>query len=352
MQKLSAILLEFIVLLMLGSCIGTPSGIQTNPKITDTSTATIYPPIITRAVSPIETQLIQQSTRTKLTVPTDVPTYTPLPTSTAIPTLQFQEATAEILGLLSIQANDCSFPCWWNFVPGKTRIGDMQNYLNRYNAMSVGTPIFHDKGGLIWLRFQIKQNLYLSTTLEFKGDAGILTWQQVQVQLMRQVEFTDGTTYEISWGDSNLAEMTKSYNIAQIFSTYGKPTEVLIFTNQAALLNEPWPISLVVFYQEDGFMIEYVADDMPVTTYPGVMWCPSLAFPYFWFWSPSKYTTIDDVLSWISGYQFNNRLLESGKAKTLEEATGMSIDELVLLYDTDENACVTTPREIWPWPGE
>lgn len=327
-----------IILYGLGGCNSSPTLTSVNPIDTKIVTANSSPP----TPSPLATSTILQT-----------PTLLP-PTPTAISTLNAQDANEEILRLLLLADHSCLFPCWWGLTPGQTRIADAQNYLDSFSYYS-GMRSVDDQRGSVLLLIPQEQDSNLDIDFQYGGKDGILKWLRVGIWRNIKVNHPDGeSSYEISWGDPKLAEITKPYSLSQVFLRYGQPAEALVFTYEVAMMNQPHPLSLVVFYPKHGFMIEYVAD----TSYERaestlrIKNCPSLAFPYFWFWSPSEEITVSDVASWISGHQLSNDQIALGKFKTIEEATGMSVEELYSLFTSDENACITTPAEMWPLPGE
>jgi len=300
------------------------------------------------------TQPPPKPTRTKVPIPTEIPTRTALPTPTAISALQAKDANTEIMRLLSSKDQDCLFPCWWRLIPGQTRIVDAQNYLNSFRALPGGGPEFNIDHNYISFQLPQVQDSYFMISLEFEGNH-ILNWLQVRIfRNVKVIQPSGEPSFEISWNDPKLKEIATPYSLTNIFSIYGQPAEVIVFTHQVALLNRPHPLSLVVFYPEHGFMVEYVASVSYEGTGPDITlkYCPSFAFPYFWFWSPSEKITLRDTVSWIQGYQLSEEWLNAGKFKPLEEATGISIEEFYTLYTTDRNACITTPAATWPMPGQ
>jgi hypothetical protein len=269
----------------------------------------------------------------------------------SFPTLTAEEANTEIQRLLSNEQG-CSFPCWWDLTPGQTQVVDVINFLDSLSVFSIGAFRLNPEEGYILLIMPQSQDSYLHLTFVYKGRKEILERLWLRIQSMHKVTYPDGSSsYEVSWGDPLLAEILRSYNLSQVLSKYGMPSEVLIRTHQAALLNQPWPISLIVYYPEQGFMIEYVADGMPAPN-NNIGWCPSLAFPIFWFWTPSNEITMLDVVSEIPGEQIDRESLEAGNFKTIVEATGMSIEEFYSLFKNNEDKCVETPTNLWPMPGQ
>lgn len=320
-----------IIVGVISACFATPTPVQVSPTITEALPTTIA----SQTLQPIE-----------------VPTRTPqLPAATVIPTLGVEDATTEINRLVS-DRNACPFPCWWGLVPGKTRISDAQNFLNGFRALSVGSPVFRTRSGSIDLSIYQSDNSYIYISTYFKGDSEIIDWLTVELQNQNQITDPDGTVrYETSWSDPQLAEITDQYSLPQILEKYGMPSEVLIHTHQATLINQPWLISLVVFYPETGLMIEYVTVGKGAPE-SSIAWCPTLAYPIFWFWSPSIEISLPDVVRVMPTERLNTDNLSSGKFKSLDEATDLSVEEFFSLYQSDENACIPTPTRLWPMPGQ
>lgn len=331
--KLSVSLTCLILLYGLGGCVTSPTPSSTNP--TETKIVTVNSAMSTR---------IPSATSTFTQTPTLVP-----PTPTIIPTLNVETASEEILRLLSSVDDSCLFPCWWGLIPEQTRILDAQNYLTGFGVLPGGGPKFETDEGYISFQVPQSSSSYLDITFEFEGKDGILSWLQVDIQRRIKVTYSGGESgYEISWNDPALAEVIKQYSLQNILSTYGEPSDILVFTRQTGLLNRALPVSIVLFYPQHGFMIEYVTDGQIISD--NIIGCPSLAFPNFWFWSPSEQITMDDVVSTIGGYQIGYESIVN--FKTIQDATGMNIDEFYSSFKVDKNKCIETAQNIWPLPGQ
>lgn len=328
-HKLLITLIGLIVLYNLGSCMTTSEPTSVNL-------------ISTKLVSPSSTPSVPL-------------TSTPTPTQlqpTAISTLQLEDASTEILRLL-LEDNACTFPCWWGLIPGKTRINDTKNFLNSFHVLSGQALQFKKNNGYMFIGLPQEQNSYLEIYIEFEGEADVLKWLQVSIQRkIKVINFSGEVSYETSWEDPKLAEITKPFSLSHVLLTYGSPSQVFLYTNQTALLKRPWPISLVVFYPEQGFLIEYIADSNTVIKNSGVTWCPSFAFPSFGFWSPSEEITLNKISPFINSQQQEYGGVDWGRFKTIDEAAGMSIEEFYSTFMNDEETCITTPAEIWPMPGQ
>jgi len=315
--------------------------------VTQSNPATINP--ISTKTNTTQVVISPSSATPDLSTPTNIIETTPMLTSTIFPIFEPSVAKYEIQRLLSAEDETCTFPCWWNIIPGKTRIHDAQNYLNSFHALSIGEPLFDDEWNFIILQLPQSNNLYLDITFAFKEKKDILEWLQVSLEMKYKLTNNEGQSwYEISWNNPALAEIITPYTLQNILLKYGEPSTILLFTHQTALLNQPLPMSVVLFYPQHGFMVEYVIDGK--ITPNNITGCPSLAFPYFWFWSPSEQITIKDVASSIAGYQVDGETIAS--FKTIQDAINMNTDQFYSLFKTDKNKCIETTKDIWPLPGQ
>ena len=309
-----------------------------------TATATVTETLSPIPVMPNASPTIQLATWT----PSLPNTPTPSITLTQLPTLSVQEAQDRIKELLETNGG-CELPCWWGLIPGTTRIFDARNYLNSFQVLSIGKPLYNDEWNYLTLHLPQSNNLYLHIATTFKGEKDKLEWLQVSLEMQYKVTNDEEQSwYEISWNDPALAEVVNQYSLQNILSAYGEPSDILIFTHQTGLLNRALPVSIVLFYPQHGFMIEYVTDGQIISD--NIIGCPSLAFPNFWFWSPSEQITMDDVVSTISGYQIDHESIVN--FKTIQDATGMNIDEFYSSFKADKNKCIETAKNRWPLPGQ
>ena len=337
MKNLLCILTNLIVLFTLSSCI--------TFSVSATPNATNAKPIILQTKSP-DSQSIYTTATTQ---------STPASTQMIVPTLTEKDARAEIIGLLS-NLKTCRLPCWWGMLPQQTRTIEVQEMLQRFSVYSVEATNLNSKKGYTQLLIPQSGNSYLNISLAYKGKDETLEWIWLQMEIVHKASNSEGESwYETSWDDPQLANFSEQYRLSNILSEYGKPSEILIFTRQTALINQPLPISTVLFYPNYGFMIEYVANGILSRSTENVIdvtGCLSLASPIFLLWSPSQEMNLVDVVSLFSSEHLYSEGLLSGKYKTVEEATGMNIEEFYEAFTTDNNRCIATPSNLWPMPGE
>jgi len=250
--------------------------------------------------------------------------------------------------MLTEPGDDCLFPCWWGLIPGETRIVDARNYLNSFDSIAWSS----------WNRTTIQilqsQNSYITIDVSYEPKDEAIGWLRVIIQRYVKPTWGQDMSDLISYGDWLVTKITKPYSLPRVLSMFGQPAEVLIFTQKFTDMRMLNPMSLVVFYPDRGFMIEYVMATTYVGTYPNhsIRGCPYQAFPNYLFWEPLEKIVRNDVLSIIPRFKIYpsaRNLVDS--FISLEEATGMSIEEFITLFKGDENACITTPAEIWLTPS-
>jgi len=134
----------------------------------------------------------------------------------------------------------------------------------------------------------------------------------------------------------------------KILSVYGKPSRILLKTFSRAGESSPEArtiYSLWMFYDDQGILIRYGGTTVFDTTY---RICPSYAengnlVPdiEIYLQSPVSSVPINDLA--------RQGLMPETSLRSLEDATGVSIDQFVeLLLRDPQNACIETPRDIWP----
>lgn len=264
-----------------------------------------------------------------------------------VSTLSEQNARDEILTNLSTN-KECSFPCWWGITPGFTPISDILVDLERYKAIWASQPSEYRGRMSYHMRVPFQEDSFISLRMTIYPNIDRLEWLTVSIVMEKK---TDANSYEISWNDPYLSGVTQNLSVAQILSDYGRPPEILLYTHQAVMMGDPWPFSVVLFYPQYGFMVEYTSD---VETVDGgeIVGCLSNAFYVFWFWPPSETLSFEEVVQLSSGYELRYEGYIRGW-RDLDVATDMTIDSFYRAFqDSSSEPCIRTPQELWPLPGE
>ncbi len=346
-----------ILFFCLNGCISkAPDSVKLAPSPERTRTDAIEPnstmltvyskpsiPTITRSptAQPI---ILTQPKDTAIPSPT-FPLITATLTSTKepLPTLSVNDTSTEINRLLSTN-NNCSFPCWWGFTPGKTIVSDLWDQYQQFSAVMVSPTLADSQGANIMLRIPQPNGLYLLINNSFEFRNGVVETISVAFQLHRKVD----DYYEEVWGKSQVADLTQAFNLSKVLLKYGQPSEIYVSSLQAVPMGDPLPLKIYLFYRDQGFLVTYTMDGalylLDRQQKQGkIVGCPSLANVSIRFWAPVENMTFDDIVR-----KYN---LPASRMNTIDDAIKMNIDAFYIAYKNAKNEkCIETPSEIWPLP--
>lgn len=148
------------------------------------------------------------------------------------------------------------------------------------------------------------------------------------------------------YGDTLFAQTFEYYMLPSILSTYGAPEQVSLATWQ----DDPdhpriktQPFSLVLFYPDQGFFVEYVTEREVIgNRYAG---CPSKSHIYLGTWDPKKVLSLPYVAQ-KAGSVINE--LNTDYFQSVEDATSLTLDEFYNTFKNPENTtCLETSRDLW-----
>lgn len=142
-------------------------------------------------------------------------------------------------------------------------------------------------------------------------------------------------------------ELWGNYFPTQVIANYGLPSRVFFSAVQPHQPYESIYYALGLIYDHLGFMAVYRGKGAPEYG-ANYIFCPSYTgygnlIDYFWIYiqSPDLLTPVED-LNPNSGGSLDS-------IRTLEEATGLSIEEFTNEYlDENNTPCFETPVDIWP----
>ncbi len=260
-------LLKFsLLLLLLASGCTTPS--TPTPSLTGTELPPSRTPLPTHTLSP---------TMTLSLTATLTPTSTLIPSLTSYPTMSSEEAGVLVLELLTTNGG-CQLPCWWGLTPGETEWQTAEEFLTPFTTLiEQGDERTFNEGG----QSIIETSYRVHYRVPGKDEEG-------------QTEFIvrNGIISSIS---VNAVGTDLSYQLHQILSEYGKPTEIFM---DFVLVSGPNIFTLGLHYSDsDMFVIysgrvEYLETDVP-DFYTLV--CPQNIGPSLELWSPDVELTERDI---------------------------------------------------------
>jgi len=199
----------------------------------------------------------------------------------------------------------CKFPCWWNITPGITSWEDAQSFLD-FLGLHISTEITGDYA--FHYVVLVPGDAYDKATISIYDKDSIVEYVAVRTL-------------------SSIIQHKSLYDPQSILETYGNPTRVKIYTEAAG---QPIPAyGLELFYDTQGFMIEYSGDTQGITK-SGILVCPNASVGI------NIYMQTKNNQNLIEGFpdqefQVNQEMLQS-YLRTLESATGLSIEDFRNLF--------------------
>ena len=278
---------------------------------------------------------------------TSTPTLEIRPTSTALPTLSPDNARQEVLRLLQ-EDSECKFPCFWGLVPGETSISDTMNILNVFTTLGDLSDFSDNNMARLYIRVPVDSDeKLLGITFNFDGNDNTLHWLVASVAIEKNQPATNPLFDKMLF-----EEIANRLSLPQVLSTYGRPSDVKIFTYSAVPQGTTDEFILLLLYPEQGFMVEYI-DSAGIYIQNGkpneMIGCFADAYVYFLFWKPSKEIIIDDVISETNGLYLYSYMFD--KYRSIGDVTDLSLETFYTKFATaDGRQCLMTPEDFWSLP--
>ncbi len=282
---------------------------------------------------------------------TPVPPTAQAATPTTLPTLSALEAKSAVIDLLRAN-DDCRLPCLLGITPGTTSIQEADTFLARFDEAIVPDEIvvkpndFGDMAGLDLVYSE--EGLDFLVSLAYYKPASAVEQVTLNGYASRETGGGSDAKSESLFGAAQYDQLLAQYTLDDLLTTYGRPSRVLLAVfniEQDDGLTAWIPVSLVVRYDEQNFLVEYIMPRAVVgQDYVG---CPAQAEIALTSWSSDPPVTLTTVLSRIGGVGINR--LNTTYFAPLEQATGLTIDEFIRIFaDHTQAACLRTPIADWP----
>jgi hypothetical protein len=232
------------------------------------------------------------------------------------------EVTQQVLWLFETN-NGCLLPCWWGIVPGQTEWQTASDFLREFDRFPREVTL---ASGFTYYGV----NIPLPPEIFFidKMELGILTSAGVIEEIT-----TDVSNENISKG------YLTQYSLSSFLTTYGRPTEVWLFTYPAPFAQDELPFTFVLFYSDQGILASYTIDG----TINGevVQGCPKdEPVSFLSLWSPDLDLTFEQAIDGTSVLELDY--------KSLNDSTEISVDEFYESFKVPENTtCLETLADLW-----
>ncbi len=228
----------------------------------------------------------------------------------------------------------CALPCWWGVTPGLTSWADAQQMF-----LSYGKSVSREWEDEYWGTRHRVSLMGRQGTYPFDYIVEHLFYEQAGVvTLIGIYGHTLGWPAD-EWPQPRyFTQDWRQYFPDQIMTRYGKPTQILLHY----WAEDSAPYSIGVVYQDQGILIEYMGISYGEYTegnyYPDNV-IIDVGTRHFtdiniWLRSTMSEANMADVFRRFGGGYLG--LLHFGSTPTLEEATGMSLDEFYQVFQNPE----------------
>jgi len=250
------------------------------------------------------------------------------------------EAYDLLLELLQTNGG-CELPCWWGISPGISTREEVETKLEPLLGIATG---FYPgkKGGAISLDYPAGE-LLLSLSLDYKFPLeDRIEILAISTHMSRYIDLGAGD-YEFQpvYDSPAYRELLAPYTLDRMLASFGPPERALV---RGVVYAERYPglweeMFLTLLYPERGVFTRYtMVGEREGDTFIG---CPARAFIDLWLVLPGK-EEYEALLSLTGDWEG-----DFSDTKSLEEATGMNVEEFYRLFQ-DPNRCIETPLSVWP----
>lgn len=320
MAKLLRVISICFLLFIMAGCSG--AAVTTQPA---TATVPESQPF-TETLMPSKTL---PATATGTSMPTLTQTNTPtLVRPTLLPTLQLTEhalALRKMVGEKLVDNGGCRLPCWWGITPGETTWEEAKNILRDYD------PYIDWKKGYPISEQVVKYTVSLIAPI----DVDWLTTINPEVTVTKGVV----TGIDIY----NYKEIMEYYYQSNILKAYGRPSEVALAAYSSEDIEGFAPFGMLVFYEKEHFMFEYVGFKSVDFSETSITICPLGQWSFLYIWDKNEDMTFQEAVQ-----RYFSRSPEVTPL-SINYVTTMNVDTFYETYqDENTDVCFKTMRDIWP----
>ncbi len=128
----------------------------------------------------------------------------------------------------------------------------------------------------------------------------------------------------------------------EILKTYGQPDQVGLYTFRNEFMGSR-PTGILLYYQDQGILIEYVGHRKVETVGDLIRICPAGTYNFLYLWPTEKEMDFSHAVNLFLDLQ-NHPF-----PQPLAEATQMDLETFYITYrDQCATTCFETPADLWP----
>jgi hypothetical protein len=267
-------------------------------------------------------------------ISTETPIYLPSSSST-YPTLNnFSEL---------IQADDaCKLPCWWGLVPEETEFSSATELLS---SLKTEASLFNLGDGHVFVSF-----LTMRDEAAIYSNVSIHKSQENKVQLIYFNSVAADSDYDLLYDSDEYQVLMSRFLIANIFSVYGLPQDILVAANMYSAEGLQLQTSISLMFYEQGFFVRYENIDFePPQSTDMISFCPNESFISLWLLPTEQGSKAfyQQALMEFDGGSWQGFFPPDSNVKTLEMAVNMDIQSFSEFYSDANAGCILSPQELW-----
>jgi hypothetical protein len=277
---------------------------------------------------------------TLINTPINTPAFIATPTLVkAIPVdTMTSEEQKNFVGDFLSDSVDCRLPCWWNITPGQAREEAKKTIQSYGGGLVPGESWYDPEITTYGTSIVLKNVLPNESTISLEEKQGsVYAWHILGLGGVQNPE-----KFRRTW---------KNYLAQEVVKTYGMPDRIFLRGDPASNPLQYGFYSLWLFYDELGFSIVYEAR-IPMYFFDA---------PFFRICSETDpllnikiHTQSPENPLSLERFDrtFEDVLLGTDIGKlmvitSLQEATGLSNEELYQAFMQEKDACLAVPSDIW-----
>lgn len=344
MKRLTAsTILMLFVLIISGSCL----PLNNNPSVTSSIPTTKTQSVPVSSLFPASNTL----------------TSSVLPTSTALPLISSENGRQMVSRLLTGNGS-CQLPCVLGLTPGKSFKGDALNLIAFFSNGASNVVNENDSLEVHGYEDSILRKGSSSSSGVIFWNNGLMTKINIDYfydsnDTIEQINLSSGSwklsgqnetkSSSVVYGDQYFSELLKYYSVDRILALYGAPQQILVlpFPDDPGHPSPPahYPFSLVLFYPEYGFLVEYSSARQEQNEY--YVGCPAKSHITLAAWNPKIPMEIENAVKYFPNI-YGISLSQLKNFRQLQEVTTLSVDGFYEQYKNPNfSECVQTPKSLW-----
>jgi hypothetical protein len=218
----------------------------------------------------------------------------------------------------------CRLPCWWNIIPGETKLNDVR------------TTLYSFVGKIEELQYTDVS----SDNATHQYIISVVYYQRDETSDYFEMRSIDGVVESISAN----TDSSQNYSLANILTEIGRPTDVYINTTWASPTGKV-PFNLVVYYEEDGILAFYPINEAPIIN-EKIYYCIKNIPPYWLYvWNSSPTINEQNKKAFLDGLDY--WIYDSG-FYSIQDTSNLTLEQFYVSFkDSNSESCLVTSTDIW-----